>query len=593
MKLKGIFLLYCIIGWLSDKAWSEDWLKPKFLFEFGKRGLGDGEFGGEDVLDNDAIQGPKDIAVDWDNKIYVLDTQGDEKARVQVFTSNGVFIGKFGSVGNGPEQFSEPESIAVGRLGDIYVSDGGLDCVHVFDKNFNYKKRFGIHGSGPGQFNWPTEIAIRGEDVYVMDGGNKRVQAFDSQGSYLSEIKFPEVENLSPEDAYQYLGGIAFDAWGNLHVSLKSVWGNKINVYDSQGKLVRSLSTQNPRVFSDLAVLGQGYILGSDWVGSVIQIYRPFSYQSQFGLLGNDSGQFDSPYGLAVNPLQRDKLYVADWDNHRIQVFAFETITNFNAFSKDYVSGDFLGDGYADLIVYRSGKFSTTHGYQGDDSPRSPQTKLLNFYENTLVNEKNISSLFWKIPEGRAISFGKPILGNSMGVLGSLVFKCKKYFALIHYWVDEALPLWNSDLEARILPIPFKIGHLRASGDLNQDGFLDLVLVKKQTLRVLLGPDYRESKEIKGLTTPLPGRVHAIYHQGEENSALVFQKRRENAVAYSIAPDLTATFLKVIPVRRKIRAMMGATPVVKKGRKIKAGSLRYRLPRSPYGNGTFKIIGPR
>lgn len=570
-------------------TWGETLFKPKFLFEFGKRGSGDGEFGGEDNLNNDAIQGPQDVAVDFDNKIYILDTQGDVDARIQVFNSNGVFLAKFGSIGNGPEQFSAPESLAVGRQGNIYVSDAGLDCVHVFDKDFKYIKRFGTTGSGPGQFDWPRQIAIKGEDVYVMEYGNRRIQAFDSAGKYLSEIHFPEVESFPKDDAYHYLGGIAFDESGNLYVSLKDGGGNKIKVLDFDENLNRSIAAQGAEVFADLAVLKEGFILGSDWIGNVIHIYKPLSYLSQFGLLGNDPGQFDNPYGLAVNPLQRDKLYVADWDNHRIQVFGFELITN--TFSKNYISGDFLGDSSPDLIVYRTGKLSTTHGYQGDDSPRSPQAKLLNFYQGSLIDEKNISLSFWKIPEGATRAFGKPILGNSAGALGGVVFKCKKYFALSHYWVDGTFPLYRKDEEARILPIPFKVGHLRASGDLNQDGFLDLVLTKKQTLRVLLSPDYEEMKEIKGLPFPLPGRVRATYHEGNQDSILVFQKGKEPAESYCISSDLNATFLKTIPVHRRIRAMMGSTPVVKKGRKIKAGSLRYRLPKSL--NRPFKIVGPR
>ena len=71
IRISFVFLLMC---WAFHLAQAESvMLRPKFLFEFGKRGMGAGEFGGDDNLQHDGIQGPVDVAVDYGrNPIYTV-----------------------------------------------------------------------------------------------------------------------------------------------------------------------------------------------------------------------------------------------------------------------------------------------------------------------------------------------------------------------------------------------------------------------------------------------------------------------------------------------------------------------------------------
>jgi DNA-binding beta-propeller fold protein YncE len=75
----------------------------------GLSGSGDGQF-------NNAVG----VAVDAHGDIYVVDQVNH---RVQKFTSDGVFLVKWGSLGSGDGQFKQPVGIAIGPLGDIYVGD--------------------------------------------------------------------------------------------------------------------------------------------------------------------------------------------------------------------------------------------------------------------------------------------------------------------------------------------------------------------------------------------------------------------------------------------------------------------------------------
>ena len=50
----------------------------------------------------------------------------------------------------------------------------------------------------------------------------------------------------------------------------------------------------------------------------------PWSYQhlTQWGSSGTGDGQFNFPYGIAIN--QSGYVYVTEWNNNRIQVFDSE-----------------------------------------------------------------------------------------------------------------------------------------------------------------------------------------------------------------------------------------------------------------------------
>jgi DNA-binding beta-propeller fold protein YncE len=61
--------------------------------------------------------------------------------------------------------------------------------VAKFDKDGKFIKSWGAKGTGQGQFNAIRGIAIDAKgNVYVADAGNKRIQIFDGDGTFKSEI---------------------------------------------------------------------------------------------------------------------------------------------------------------------------------------------------------------------------------------------------------------------------------------------------------------------------------------------------------------------------------------------------------------------
>jgi DNA-binding beta-propeller fold protein YncE len=88
-------------------------------------------------------------------------------------------------------QFRQPTDVTWDSAGDIFISDGYINSrVAKYDKNGNWVKQWGDRGTKPGEFNTPHSIATDAKDnIYVADRGNRRIQVFDTNGTFLREIK--------------------------------------------------------------------------------------------------------------------------------------------------------------------------------------------------------------------------------------------------------------------------------------------------------------------------------------------------------------------------------------------------------------------
>jgi DNA-binding beta-propeller fold protein YncE len=103
-----------------------------------------------------------------------------------------------GGRGGGPpgsgtpgSSFNRPTDVAWDRAGNIYVADGigNTNRVAKFDKEGHFLTHWGSTGSGPGQFSGVKALAIDAQgNVYVADAGNRRIQVFDSEGTFKSEF---------------------------------------------------------------------------------------------------------------------------------------------------------------------------------------------------------------------------------------------------------------------------------------------------------------------------------------------------------------------------------------------------------------------
>jgi peptidylamidoglycolate lyase len=138
----------------------------KFLFQWGKKGKGAGEF---DL--------PHAIALDTKGNVYVADRQNK---RIQVFDDQGKYITEW----KGPP-FVTPQNIKIGEDGIAFIIDTGNDqppdrCgLWILKNDGSVTEHVGRYGNYDGQFLDPHWIAIsKSGEVYVADFTGKRVQKF-------------------------------------------------------------------------------------------------------------------------------------------------------------------------------------------------------------------------------------------------------------------------------------------------------------------------------------------------------------------------------------------------------------------------------
>lgn len=154
------------------------------------------------------------MVVKFDKAGKVLLTLGRRPEAVGELGSSagsGVYGRYSGPPGSGVpgDNFNQPTDVAWDAAGNIFVADGyGNNRIAKFDKNGKFIKTWGATGSEPGQFNVAHSVAVdsRG-NVYVADMGNKRIQVFDNNGTFKSQIANVGASRaicISPGD-HQYL----------------------------------------------------------------------------------------------------------------------------------------------------------------------------------------------------------------------------------------------------------------------------------------------------------------------------------------------------------------------------------------------------
>lgn len=252
----------------------------------------------------------------------------------------------------------------------LYIADPAMAAVYRVDfvenrmQEFLYESEGGFFSGGEKYFNNPIDVVSNGEKIFVSDSRKQKVFVFSKEGKFMEQIAGKQLKRPT---------GLGLDAKNNrLYVS--DTLGNKIYIYNTENyKLVKSFGQRggNPGEFNypiDISVRNNKVYI-SDSMNFRVQIFDlDGKFISEFGHLGDGSGDFARPKGIAVDsdgniyvvdalfgvvqifnekgqllmafgregqklgefwlPTgiyidDQDKIYVADSYNHRVQIFEY------------------------------------------------------------------------------------------------------------------------------------------------------------------------------------------------------------------------------------------------------------------------------
>ena len=295
-----LLFAHVILLFPSDKK-----LNAKFLFAFGEKGDLPGQ-----------LNRPLGVSADAKGNIYVSDTGNN---RLQKFTPQGQLVSFIGGFGWEKEQFQYPVDIFVYNSLDIYIADYDNNRIERYDKDLNWLTSYysNENWNAKYQFLFPMSIcmSLHG-NFFIVDSENDRILKLNA--SFEPELSFGD---------YDWGQGVLEEA-SHIFVSkndiiyVTDISAHKILVYDYYGNFLFDMGSDVLMAPNGLCVDELENIFVADSKRNQILAFdQNGRLLLQLGALGSKLAGFNEPTDVTV---VRNKLYIADSQNHRIQIFEIE-----------------------------------------------------------------------------------------------------------------------------------------------------------------------------------------------------------------------------------------------------------------------------
>lgn len=263
----------------------------------------------------------------------------------------------------------------VGTVGNaVWIADTLAHRVLKFDASGNFITKIGKAGVIDYAQTSLARITDVAEDVsgnvWVVDAEASHVVKYNSSGQEVSELG-QAWNSGSDNTRFENPISIAFDGSGNIYISDSGYWGsdygnNRVQIFDSSGTHIATIgggacgtgATQLcwPR---HIAVY-DNFLYVADADNHRVQIFNISTPSApgyvatlgQTGSLGSANNQFRRPQGVAVDA---SYIYVADTENQRVQVFNRNTLAYVTTIGGSYGTGNNQFKYPTDVAVDASG----------------------------------------------------------------------------------------------------------------------------------------------------------------------------------------------------------------------------------------------
>jgi mucin-19 len=300
---------------------------------------------------NATFNQPTGVAIDSSGNIYVADRSNN---RIRKITSAGVvttFAGSSAGSANGTgtnATFNAPRGVTVDSEGNVYVADGGNNCIRKITPEGVVTTLAGgtsgsLNGTGTNARFWnPQGVAVDSSgNIYVADRSNNRIRKITSAGvvTTLAGNTVGYQDGTGTNALFNQPYGITVDSAGTVYVA--DTLNYRIRKITSGG-VVTTLAGSGTATFADgtgtnasfntpqgIAVDSSGNVYVGDTNNDLIRKITPtglvttlagsefagFTDSLQNG--GVSGALLNLPRAVAVD--SSSTMYVADTTNHRIR----------------------------------------------------------------------------------------------------------------------------------------------------------------------------------------------------------------------------------------------------------------------------------